>query len=63
MEMDWSTFILEIINFLILVWILKRFLYRPILEVIARRREGVEKTLSEARARSFERSIPRLQSF
>ena len=48
MELDWSTFLLEIINFLILVWILKRFLYRPVLEVIARRREGVEQTLREA---------------
>lgn len=49
MEFDWTTFVLEIINFLILVWILKRFLYRPVLEVIARRREGVEKTLDDAR--------------
>jgi F-type H+-transporting ATPase subunit b len=48
MELDWSTFLLEIINFLILVWILKRFLYQPVLEIIARRREGVEKTLREA---------------
>lgn len=48
MELDWSTFLLEIINFLILVWILKRFLYRPVLEVITRRREQVEKTLHEA---------------
>lgn len=50
MELNWSTFALEIVNFLILVWILKRFLYQPILGVIARRREGVEKTLSDAQA-------------
>lgn len=49
MEFDWTTFMLEIINFLILVWILKRFLYHPILDVIARRREGIEKTLADAR--------------
>lgn len=49
MEFDWTTFTLEIINFLILVWILKRFLYRPILDVIARRRAGVEKTLADAK--------------
>jgi len=48
-EFDWTTFTLEIINFLILVWILKRFLYRPILDVIARRRDGIEKTLADAR--------------
>lgn len=48
MEFDWTTFTLEIINFLILVWILKRFLYHPVLDVIARRRAGIEKTLANA---------------
>lgn len=48
MELSGSTFVFEIINFLILVWILKRFLYQPVLGVIARRREGVEKTLADA---------------
>jgi len=47
-ELNWSTFVLEIINFLVLVWILKRFLYQPVLDVIARRREGIEKRLSDA---------------
>jgi F-type H+-transporting ATPase subunit b len=50
-ELNWSTFILEIINFLVLVWILKRFLYKPVLETIARRREGIEKTLADAESR------------
>lgn len=50
MELNWSTFLLEIINFLVLVWILKRFFYQPLLDVIARRRGRVEKTLSDARA-------------
>ena len=31
MAFDWTTFGLEIINFLALLWILKRFLYRPVL--------------------------------
>jgi len=48
-EFDWTTFILEIINFLILVWILKRFLYRPVLGVVARRRAGIEKMLADAK--------------
>ena len=50
MELNWSTFVLEIINFLVLVWILKRFLYKPVLDVIARRRAGIEKTLADAKA-------------
>lgn len=49
MELNWSTFILEIINFLVLVWILKHFLYKPVLNVIARRRAGIEKTLADAK--------------
>ena len=51
MSIDWSTFVLEIINFLVLVWILQRFLYRPVLAVIARRRADIERTLEEARSR------------
>ena len=48
MELSWTTFILEIINFLVLVWILKRFFYKPVLDVIARRRAGIEKTMTDA---------------
>lgn len=49
MELSWSTFALEIINFIVLVWILKRFLYRPVMEVIDRRRQSIESQLSEAK--------------
>ena len=50
MELSWTTFVLEVINFLVLVWILKRFLYKPVLDMIARRRAGIEKTLTDAKA-------------
>lgn len=49
MELDWTTFVLEIVNFLILVWILKHFLYRPITEAIAKRRAHIEQTLADAK--------------
>ena len=48
MELDWSTFLLEIVNFLILVWVLKRFLYKPVIESIAERRRRVEGILNDA---------------
>lgn len=54
MELNGSTFLLEILNFLVLMWILKRFLYKPVLETIARRRAEVERTLSSARAAQAE---------
>lgn len=50
MQLDWSTLLLEVINFLVLVWILKRFLYKPVLNVIARRKAAIEKTLADAAA-------------
>lgn len=46
MQLDWSTFILEILNFLILIWILKRFLYKPILTIIAERKAAIEQALA-----------------
>jgi F-type H+-transporting ATPase subunit b len=49
MELNWTTFGLEIINFLALLWILKRFLYRPVMQTLAERRAGIERTLAEAR--------------
>ncbi len=42
MSIDWSTFLLELVNFAILVWLLRRFLYRPVLDVIRRRRQLIE---------------------
>jgi F-type H+-transporting ATPase subunit b len=47
-ELDWTTFILEIINFLVLVWILQRFLYRPVMNVVAQRRSAISQSLQEA---------------
>ena len=49
MAIDWTTFALEVVNFLVLVWLLKRFLYQPVLEVLVQRRAGVARTLEEAR--------------
>jgi F-type H+-transporting ATPase subunit b len=50
LELSWSTFVLEIINFLILVWILKRFFYKPVLDVIAKRRAQIDDSLNSAEA-------------
>ena len=50
MELSWSIFVLEIVNFLVLLWILQHFLYRPIAEVIARRKAGIDKVREDAQA-------------
>ena len=54
MQFDWTTFALEILNFLILVWILQRFLYRPVRSAIDARRAAIEKTLGEAHSAQAE---------
>jgi len=48
LQLDWSTFLLEVINFLILVWLLKRFLYQPVLNIIEQRRRKIDDTLDQA---------------
>ncbi len=48
MELDWSTFLLEIVNVLVLVWLLKRFLYRPVMTVIEERKAAIAKTVADA---------------
>lgn len=50
MELNWTTFVLEILNFLVLVWLLKRFLYRPVQAAIERRRQSIEADLAAAQA-------------
>ena len=37
-------------NFLVLLWILQRLFYRPVRDAIARRRDAVEKALTDAQA-------------
>jgi F-type H+-transporting ATPase subunit b len=48
MEFNTSTFILEIINFLVLIWILQRLFYKPLLATIAQRKQHIEQSLAEA---------------
>jgi len=50
MRIDGWTFALQAINFLVLVVLLRRFLYRPVARAIARRKEQTEKVMAEAEA-------------
>lgn len=49
MEFNLSTFVLEIINFLILIWILQRLFYKPLLGVIAKRKQFIDQSLNDAK--------------
>jgi F-type H+-transporting ATPase subunit b len=51
MQIDWITVSAQIINFLILVWLLKRFLYRPVIRAMERREQRIQERLETARER------------
>lgn len=54
MQVDWITTIAQIINFLVLVYLLKRFLYQPILAAMDRREAHIAARLEEAAQQSAE---------
>ena len=49
MQIDWITVLAQIANFLVLVWLLQRFLYAPITRAMAGREARIEARLAEAR--------------
>jgi F-type H+-transporting ATPase subunit b len=51
MPIDWFTVAAQLINFLVLVWLMKRYLYQPILAAIAAREGLIAAGLDDAAAR------------
>jgi len=51
MLIDWFTVVAQVINFLILVWVMKRYLYRPILHAIDEREKKIAAELADADAK------------
>jgi F-type H+-transporting ATPase subunit b len=54
MLIDWFTVIAQVVNFLILVWLMKRFLYTPILNAIDAREKRIAAGLADAEAKHEE---------
>ncbi|WP_296706019.1 hypothetical protein [Rhodoblastus sp.] len=50
MKIDWWTLGLQTVNVLVLVWILSRFLFRPVTAIIAERQASAARLLDDARA-------------
>ena len=48
MSIDWVTVLAQITNFLVLLWLLKRFLYRPILDGIDAREAEITQRMAAA---------------
>jgi len=51
---DWFTIVAQALNFLILVWLMKRFLYKPILHAIDEREKRIATELANADAKKAE---------
>lgn len=49
MQIDWLTVAAQIVNFLVLVWLLQRFLYKPITRAMRRREDRINDRLAEAK--------------
>ncbi|MFK7818717.1 MAG: F0F1 ATP synthase subunit delta [Planctomycetaceae bacterium] len=62
MQIDWFTFVAQIINFGILVWLLNRFLYGPITEAIAARESAIAARMKAADDR-FDDASSRQQEY
>lgn len=54
MDINWTTFTAQIINFLVLVWLLKRFLYGPIVRAMDERERLLAAQLEQAQAEQNE---------
>lgn len=50
MHIHWWTLTLQTINVLILIWLLTRFFFRPVADIIAKRRQEANKLLTDAEA-------------
>jgi len=54
MHIDWWTLALQTINAVVLIWILSRFLFRPVAAMIAKRQSEARRLLDEAAAAKAE---------
>jgi F-type H+-transporting ATPase subunit b len=54
MLIDWFTVGAQVLNFVILVWLMKRFLYKPILDAIDKREKGIAASLAAAEIKMAE---------
>jgi F-type H+-transporting ATPase subunit b len=54
MLIDWFTVVAQALNFIILVWLLKRFLYKPILDAVDAREKRIADERADADAKKAE---------
>ncbi len=61
MLIDWFTVGAQVLNFLVLIWLLKRFLYKPVLDAIDAREKRIALALADAAAQTEQARAEREQ--
>jgi F-type H+-transporting ATPase subunit b len=59
MRIDWWTLALQTVNVLVLVWILARFFFRPVMDIVAKRQQEANKLLTDAAHARQEAAVAR----
>jgi len=62
MHTDWWTLALQTVNVLVLIWILARFFFRPIVDIVAKRHEQAKKALADTAAARQEAADARAEA-
>lgn len=57
---DWKLLLAQAVNFFILVFLLKKFLYQPIIELLAKRRKAIEE--SQANVEHIAKELAAIES-
>ena len=59
MLIDWFTVGAQVLNFVLLVWLMKRFLYQPVLDAIASREKRIAERIKGAAAKEAQAATER----
>jgi len=59
MLIDWFTVGAQVLNFVVLVWLMKRFLYQPVLDAIAAREKRIADQIADAAAKEAQAASER----
>ena len=54
MQISWFTVIAQIVNFLVLIWLMKKYLYKPILSAIDEREKKIAAQIADAKTKKAE---------
>lgn len=59
MTIDWWTLVFQTINFVVLVWLLARYLFRPVAKIVAERQAAAQSAIEDAKAARAEAEAER----